>query len=146
MLKVFCGLIYTGNVRHNYAHFPKSEINSEFLQTLFYSKSIPEGCGLIYVLETDENLILRKLEWEAMVHEAHGIVGFDFRIGYFRLILSFIPVQDSQYIPGKQKGLRYHPETIIIKEGGDQREVHFGWQNGKVVILEVDEMNFSEGL
>ena len=136
MLKVLCGMQSAGNMLHNGKPVPPTTIHLDFLNTLFYSKPIPHGCGLVYVSEAVDNVLFNRILWAPLIHDSYGLLGCDLKIGYFRLIF-LIKGSPTPYPSGIQKELSYHPKCIVIKEGMAHREVHFGWPEGKEIILEI---------
>lgn len=137
MLKVLCGMQSAGNILHNGKPLPPITIHPDFLNTLFYSKPIPHGCGLVYVSEAVDNVQFNRIIWGPLIDDSYGLLGCDLKIGYFRLLFLIHKVSSTSYIPGIHKGLAYHPKCIVIKENMSHREVHFGWPEGKEIILEI---------
>jgi len=135
MLKLYCGFLSSGVMTYRGKPMPKAFPSEEFLNTLFYRKPIPPGRGLLCVLEKKSEYRDGMIRWRPLMHQQFGLIGFDFGIEYIRLMFSFGPVSDTDNETIRTKGLRYHPNSIIVKGRDVYRELHFGWPEGGNVTI-----------
>lgn len=145
MLKLLCGIGFSGNLMNNGIPLPPVEPHPDFLRTLFYAQPIPEGFGLACILEEQDSILSNRIMWRPLIHELAGLMGCEFYFSFMRLVL-FIqgPIESIAYIKGTQNGLIYHPSVIVVKQGKEHREVHLGWPSSKAFVIEVNE-NPTEG-
>jgi hypothetical protein len=146
MLKLLCGVMFKGlarvtiptGKRLNPTIPPKA-----FLETLFYRAPIPPGRGLFYPLEHKRSEPNKSIDIGVIAKDPLGILGIMFRIGYFRLgfvtgIIHSVPQTPSE------AGIIYHPSCIVISGHGLDREIHFGWPEGKVAYLTIESHERSD--
>jgi hypothetical protein len=135
MLKAYCGLLSAGVMTYQGKPLPKMEIGPDFLNTLFYQKEIPDGRGFTLVLENKVTFKPGLISWRPLIYEKYGIIGFLFQIEFFKVVLSFGKVSDLDNKTENSKGVRYHPNSIIIKDPDNYREIHLGWPHGQNVTI-----------
>jgi hypothetical protein len=136
MLKVLCGIMVKGMGTVNCQQLDPMEPKLELNQTLFERAAIPEGCGLSYLLEEQPAITHESLELYVMSEEPVGVFGLGFRLGYFRLLFTLAQVTSTPKGDGLP-GLNHHPKCIVITGHGPDREVHFGWPEGKAAYLNI---------
>jgi hypothetical protein len=140
MLKTFLNIWQSGNLLYEGIPLEIDEVPYSFLRTLFYSEPIPSGFGLACVTEREENIQFNKAMSRPLFHETSGLLGWEFYLGFIRLLF-FIqgPVNSIPRKNDNGKGLIFHPSAIIVRQGGNQREVHLGWPENNAFIVEVND-------
>lgn len=139
MLKLYCGCLSSGLFTYQGKPLPKELPSTTLLETLFYRKPIPQGRGLLCVLEKLGEYRSGMIAWGPLIHEDLGLIGLDFRIEYIRLQFSFVSVADSDREMSRTKGIRYHPNSIIVSGKDVYRELHFGWPEGGDVTINLHD-------
>lgn len=134
MLKVYCGLLFSGIFIHDGIPIEKRVPGLDFLNTIFYKQDIPEGRGLLFNLSKEVQTRPGEIQWSALVHDG-SIIGFQIKIEFFNMIFSFGPVQDYKNETETSRGMLYHPSAIIINSRDENREIHLGWPEGTPLLI-----------
>jgi hypothetical protein len=138
MLKVLCGIAASGNVVRNTNRLLGWEPPYNWLEILFGSGRIPLDCGLYYIIGKYHLPANQFTQITPIFNKTSGdIEGMTFVLEGFPFLFAMEPPseRDRHMISGAE--LRYHPERLQIRTSEDVREVHFGWKEGRFIVMEL---------
>ena len=144
MLKVYTGVVASGNIQRNGQPLSRELPSLEFLEYLFYRKPLPEGCGLKFLLFNPEQKPLNTAAFALLYEKSTGIWGFILSISFMQLLFSLRPIEDPRLLPGACEGIRHHPTGISIEAGSKKKIVHFGWPEGSSVRIVFESDQFPQ--
>jgi hypothetical protein len=128
MLKLLCGLWASSGVEH-------WEPPKQWLDILFNSGSMPEGCGLHYV-KGKYRARVRRREVIALRSADTGLpVGVIFTIQGLPFLCAMEALPES--LKTSNMNTSYRPKAIQINDDNKlERIVHLGWREGVIVFVD----------
>lgn len=132
MLKVMCGHIATG-----YAQTEGGELIPAFppplpaLQTLFGELELPESWGLV-IPESHGIPLPNLMAISTFAYGKDDVMGCEVRINYIRVLFFLIDIKAMQK---ELKNATHRPSCFLFTLDGISREIHLGWPEGSLVII-----------
>jgi hypothetical protein len=136
MLKLLCGAIYSGNAVPAMKNLTAP---IDWLNMLFGSETIPDGCGLSFVNRTEYRASRHRIDFFLWWDSPNLINGISFEIWGFRFLFMVRPIPPVlNSFPDAT--VYYHPGVISIQEDDLEREIHFGWPEDEPILVDVHKI------